>query len=187
MLEPMMPEYSHSILCKGSGVSYMEQVKTIRPRNWFYELLVCLEMLLIIGIWWVLSNSWQYAFIFGGLTYITLAWTLRLILQRHHRNGMQFLRCKKYEEASVAFLNSYNFFATYPWVDNYRFVTMFSSNALPFQQMALNNLGICYLYMGEDEKALEVLKNLAELNNNYPNITKAIEEIQKHIDETAAF
>ena len=62
---------------------------------------------------------------------------------------------------------------------------MFSSNAIPFQQMALNNLGICCLYMGEVEKALEILKKLAKLNDRYPNITKAIAEIEKHIDAPA--
>ena len=163
----------------------MEQVKTIRPRNWFYELLVVLELLLIVGVWWMFSDSWQYAFIFGGLTYLTVAWILRLILQRHHRNGMQLLRQKNYKDASVAFQNSYNFFEKYPWIDKYRFVTMFSSNAIPFQQMAMNNLGICYLHMGEDAKALDAFKTLAELNSNYPYITKTIEEIQKHIDEAS--
>ncbi len=164
----------------------MEHIKTIRPRNWLYELLVSLELILIVGIWWVFSDSWKFAFVFGGSTYLTLAWALRLTLQRHHRNGMQLLRQKHYEEAAIAFQNSYNFFLTYPWIDKYRFVTMFSSNAVPFQQMALNNLGICYLYMGEDEKALEAFKNLAAWNSNYPNIKTAIEEIQKHIDETAS-
>ena len=49
--------------------------------------------------------------------------------------------------------------------------------------MALNNLGICYLYLGEDAKALDVFKKLAELNSSYPNIDKAIKEIRSHIDE----
>ena len=164
----------------------MEQIKTIRPRNWLYELLVILELILIVGIWRVFSDSWKYAFVFGGLTYLTLAWSLRLTLQRHHRNGMKLLRQKHYEEAAAAFQNSCNFFSTYPWIDQYCFVTMFSSNAIPYQQMALNNLGICYLSMGEDEKALEAFKNLAALNSNYPNIRTVIEEIQKHIDETAS-
>ena len=161
----------------------MEQVKTIRPRNWIYELLVCLELLLIVGIWRVFTDSWRYAFIFGGFTYILLAWSLRLILQRYHRKGMQLMRKKHFEKATAAFQNSYRFFTAYPWIDKYRCVTMFSSNAIPFQQMALNNLGICYLYMDKTEKALEVFEKLAEVNADYPNITKVIAELQKHINE----
>lgn len=163
----------------------MEQTKIIRPRNWLYELIVCLELIIIVSIWWVFSASLKYAFIFGGLTYLTLAWSLRLILQRHHRKGMQLLRRKEYNKAAEAFQNSHDFFATYPWIDKCRFISMFSSSAIPYQQMALNNLGICYLYMGEDTKALAEFKKLAELNSSYPYIDKTIREIQSHIDEAA--
>lgn len=163
----------------------MEQEKVIRPRNWFYELLVCAELALIIAIWQMVFRSWLYAFLFGGTTYLILAWTLRLILQRHHRKGMKLLRQKKYEEAAVAFQNSISFFTKHPWIDKYRFITMFSSNAIPYQQMALNNLGICYLHMGEDVKALEAFAKLSELNRNYPYIDKTLEELQKRIGKTA--
>lgn len=163
----------------------MEQTKTIRPRNWVYELLVCLELLLIIGIWWAFSDSWKHAFIFGGLTYFILAWALRLVLQRHHRKGMHFLRCKNYEAAAEAFRNSHRFYESHPWVDQYRFITMFSSSAIPYRQMALNNLGICYLYMGENIAALNVFKELAALNSAFPHIHKTIQTIQSHIDEAA--
>lgn len=163
----------------------MEQVKTIRPRNWLFEFLVGLELFLIVGIWRMCLDSWKYAFMFGGTTYIVLAWTLRLILQQHHRRGMQLFRRKQYGEAAAAFRDSRDFFAAHPWIDKYRFVTMFSSNAIPFQQMALNNLGLCYLHMGEDEKALAAFRQLSELNSDYPYIRKTLEAIQKHMEETA--
>lgn len=163
----------------------MEQEKILRPRNWLYEFLVLAQELLIFGSWRLVLGSWQLALFAGAVTYLTLAWTLRLILQRHHRKGMRQMRGKEYEEAAISFQNSYNFFTKYPWIDQYRFTTMFSSNAIPFQQMALNNLGICYLHVGEDAKALDAFRKLAELNGNYPYITKTIEEIQKHIGETA--
>lgn len=163
----------------------MEQNKTIRPRNWFLELLVFLEEILIIVIWWIISKSWLKAIIYGALTYFLLAWFLRLCLQRHHRKGMKFLRNQKYVEAAAEFQNSLAFYEKYPWVDKYRFITMFSSNAIPFQQMALNNLGICYLYMGNPEKAIAYFEQLAKLNNYHPNIMKIIDEIQNRIEEEA--
>lgn len=163
----------------------MAQPKTIRPRNWLYELLIILEIILIVGIWRIFSGSWKYAFLFGGLTYLILAWTLRLILQRHHRKGIQFLQRKEYKQAAEAFQNSHDFFAAYPWIDQCRFITMFSSSAIAYRQMALNNLGLCYLYMGEPAAALDAFKKLAELNSDYPSIDKIIREIQSHIDDTA--
>ena len=163
----------------------MEREKVIRPRNWLYELLVCAELAFIVAIWQMVFRSWLRTFMFGGTTYLILAWTLRLTLQRHHRKGMKLLRQKQYEEAAAAFQNSFSFFTKHPWIDKCRFITMFSSNAIPFGQMAVNNLGICYLHMGEDAKALEAFTKLAEISGNYPNITTIIAEIQKHIDDTA--
>lgn len=163
----------------------MEQNKTIRPRNWLFELLVLLEEILIIVIWWIISKSWFKAIIYGALTYFLLAWFLRLGLQRHHRKGMNFLRKQKYAEAAAEFQNSLAFYEKYPWVDKYRFITMFSSNAIPFQQMALNNLGICYLYMDNPQKAMVYFEKLAQMTNYHPNIMKIIDEIQNRIEEEA--
>ena len=184
-LRYLSPPGFFAILNAESEVPSVEQMKPIRPRNWLYEFLVCLELFLIVAIWRPFCDSWKIAFIFGGTTYITLAWVLRLTLQRHHRQGMKLMRRKEYGKAAEAFRNSHDFFAAHPWIDKYRFVTMFSSNAIPFQQMALNNLGICYLYMGEDAKALDAFQNLAALNCDYPYITKTIGAIQKHMEETA--
>ena len=162
----------------------MEKVKTIRPRNWLYEGIIIAEGVIIFAIWWLILESRTHALFMGALTYLTLAWTLRLTLQRHHRKGMKYMRQGNYEAAAKAFESSYTFFTTHSWIDRYRFITMFCSNAVPFRQMALNNLGLCYVYMNEGTKALEALQKLAEINPDYPNITRALKELQTHIAET---
>jgi tetratricopeptide (TPR) repeat protein len=159
--------------------------KMIKPRNYLYEFLVILNGLVLIGIWWIILQSARKAMLAGCVSYLILAWCLRFTFQKHHMNGMKFLQAKNYSDAAAAFQRSHDFFKKHPSIDKYRFITMFSSSAIPYQQMALNNMGICYLHMGENAKALDAFKKLAELNSNYPHITKAIEEIQKHIDETA--
>ena len=159
--------------------------KIIGKRNYLYEFLVILNGLVLIGIWWLILRSPREAMMAGCVSYVILAWCLRLTFQKHHIKGIQFLKAKNYADAAAAFRQSLDFFEKHPSIDKYRFITMFSSSAIPYQQMALNNMGICYLHMGENAKALDAFKKLAELNSNYPHITKAIEEIQKHIDETA--
>ena len=163
----------------------MEQLKIERPRNYWYEFLVILNGLVLIGIWWLILQSARKAMLAGCLSYIILARSLRFIFQKQHMNGMKLMQAKKYHEAAAAFQQSQNFFEKHPAIDKYRFITMFSSSAIPYRQMALNNLGICYLYMGEDAKALDEFKKLAELNSRYPYIHKTIKEIQSHIDKTA--
>ena len=163
----------------------MEQRKTIRPRNYLYEGLIIVEELIIVGIYWFVLGSWKYALVAGGITYLVLAWTLRLSLQRYHRKGMKLLHNKQNPDAVLAFQSSYDFFSRYPWIDKYCFITMFSSNAIPYRQMALNNMGICYLYMEQNQKALETFQKLAQLNPDFPNIAKTIDEISKHMKEVA--
>lgn len=118
----------------------MEQKQIIRPRNYFYEILVILNELALVAVWWLILQSPLKAVWAGCLTYLVLAWTLRLLFQKHHRNGI-------------------------------------------YQQMALNNLGVCYFHMGENRKALEVFKKFAEQNSNYPNIDHTIEEVEKRIEQ----
>ena len=161
----------------------MEQLKVIKPRNYLYEFLVLLSQLIIITIWWLLLQNLLEALMTGCISYLILAWTLRLTFQKHHRKAMKLMHIKNYSDAISAFQNSYDFFEKHPNIDKYRFITMFSSSAIPYQQMALNNIGICYLYMNENTKALDSFQKLAALNENYPYITKTIEEIQKHMDE----
>lgn len=159
--------------------------KIIRPRNYFYEFLVFANGLALVGIWWIILRSVREAIMAGCVSYLILARVLRYGFQKHHRRGMKLVREKNYSAAAAAFQQSYEFFQKHPAVDKYRFITMFSSNAIPYQQMALNNMGLCYLHMEENIKALGAFKNLAALNMDFPNVTKVIEEIQKNIDKTA--
>ena len=161
----------------------MKKLKTVRPRNWLYELLVLLEGLLIFALWWLILGSRKQIFLCWAITYLALAWTLRGIFQRHHRRGMKLLRRKKFSEAAVSFQNSFHYFASHPRIDKYRFITMFSSNAISFQHMALNNLGICFLHLGRNQEALETFENLAGLNGDIPNLQLVIEALRKHIQE----
>ena len=161
----------------------MEQKQIIRPRNYFYEILVILNEVALVAVWWLILQSPLKAIWAGCLTYLVLAWTMRLLFQKHHTNGVRLMQKQKYSDAASAFQKSYEFFKKHPAIDKYRFITMFSSSAIPYRQMALNNLGVCYFYMGENAKALEVFKKFAEQNSNYPNIDHTIEEIEKRIEQ----
>ena len=161
----------------------MNQMKTSRPRNWLYEFWIILIGAVLIGFWWLILGSARQALVAGAWTYLILAWSTRLIFQKHHRRGMQHLRNQNYLDAVAAFQKSYDFFTKYPAIDKYRFLTMFTSSAFPYRQMALNNMGLCYLYLGQEEKALETFEELAELNPEYTNLKEAIEMIRQHLRE----
>lgn len=162
----------------------MEQTPIIRPRNFLFEFIIIIEELLIIIIWWLFLRSWIHALLAGSITYLALAWTLRLTFQRHHRKGMKLMRANRFSEAADAFKNSFDFFQKHYLIDRFRFVTMFASSALSYKEMALNNLGICYLHINEDQEALNTFLKLAEINPKYPYISQTIDKIKMHINES---
>lgn len=161
----------------------MNKAKINRPRNWRYELYIILIGLALVGIWWIILKSSRKAVLAGAWTYLILAWSLRLIFQKHHMRGMKFMRERNYADAALAFQNSYEFFRKHPAIDKYRFITMFATSAFSYQQMALNNLGVCYVHLNEIEKAMETFRLLAEINRGYPNIEEVIAALGKCMDE----
>lgn len=157
----------------------MEKQKTIRPRNWLYELLIIAEVALLIALWQLYFRNWWKAALCGSATYLILAYTLRHILQMHHRQGIRFMRLGDFENALNAFQRSYDFFSKHYWIDRFRFITMFTSSAISFRDMALNNMGVCYLRLKQPQKAIEVLIKLKELDSNIPGIQQAIDAVNK--------
>ena len=162
----------------------MTSNKIIRQRNLLYELWIMCIWLAFCGIWWLVLDSLLKAFVAGGITYFVVAWSLRLFLQKHQKKGMACMRTKNYEDALKAFKKSFQYFEKHPLVDKYRFITMFSSSAISYRHLALNNIGVCYLYMGDDNKALDYFKKLAEENGSFPHIYDTIEAVKRHIYES---
>ena len=62
----------------------MKQMKTSRPRNWLYEFWIILIGAVLIGFWWLILGSARQALAAGAWTYLILAWSTRLIFQKHH-------------------------------------------------------------------------------------------------------
>ena len=155
----------------------LEQLQ--RPRNYLYEMLVLLELIIIIVIACLVTGEIIRGILIGVIVYVLLAAILRLSLQANHRNGMRLIDDKCYPEAAEFFRKSYVFFDKHRWVDDLRFITMFSSNALRFRDMDLNNYGVCLTCMEEHEKALEVYQTLQTLNPDYPDLEESIQTVEK--------
>ena len=162
----------------------MEQ-PVYRPRNYVYEGIVLLIQFAMMALGAVLLQSFWIGCFAGWVCYIVIAWTLRLSFQKHHRRGMMLLRMENYAEAAAAFRKSEAFFRTHPIIDRYPFITMLSSNAIPYRQMALNNLGICCIRLDQPEQALEAFETLRELNPDYPNVQKESEMLRRYLEEAA--
>lgn len=155
----------------------LEQLQ--RPRNYLYELLVLAELLAFVVVTILVTGEIIRGILIGVILFAVVAFLLRIILQYNHINGMRLIDDKCYPEAAEFFRKSYEFFNKHYWIDKFRFITMFSSNYLPFRDMDLNNYGVCLTCMEEHEKALEVYHRLRALNPDYPDLAESIETVEE--------
>jgi tetratricopeptide (TPR) repeat protein len=106
-------------------------------------------------------------FVYGAISYLFLSFSLRNILTRHHKAGIRLIRKKDYKTAIYAFQRSYDFFTRNNWIDKFRYLTVLSSSAMCYREMALCNIAFSYSQIGDGKKAKEYYeKTLRDYPNN---------------------
>jgi tetratricopeptide (TPR) repeat protein len=95
-----------------------------------------------------------YAALVGPASYLLLSQLLRRTLAASHRRGMRELRRGNLERAIAAFQESYAFFGRHVWVDRFRYLTLLSSSAYSFREMALCNIAFLHAQLGRREEAI---------------------------------
>ena len=150
----------------------------IRKRNYLFEALVVFEMLAIYLIWFFILRTATDALIAAALTYYSLAWFLRLTLQRHHRSGMRNLKSKNFSEALICFQKSELFFTRHNWIDRYRYITMFASSAYSYLEMALQNQAYSLIQLNRIAEAAEVLERLLKIAPDRDDVSHLLYEIR---------
>ncbi len=156
---------------------------TVRKRNYLFEALVLIEGLAFVLLGYAIFRDWILGIYVGVLVYLAVAWTLRLTLQKHHRKGMRLLKAETFEKALVCFQKSEAFFEKHAWIDKYRFITMFSSSAYSYREMALHNQAYAYLRLNCPLDAIAPLEKLAKINPKRTDAAKAAEEIREKLKE----
>ena len=154
----------------------------VRPRNMYYDFLIAMEAVILFALWFILLGEWRTALLAAVASFCLLGWGLRLFFQRQYRRGVQQMYNKEYAAAARSFQESWDYYKNNPWIDKYCFLTMFSSSAIPYEEMSMNNLALCLLHQGRDKKALEVYKKLRAKNPDFPYVERSINEIEYHLD-----
>lgn len=95
------------------------------------------------------------AILLGAFVFALLSISLRLLVPKKHRRGIALYKKKRYAEAIPHFEESYRFFTTNKWVDDFRFLTMFSSSRISYREMALLNVAFCHALAGDGAKSKE--------------------------------
>jgi len=152
-----------------------------RKRSWACELVLLSLLGLMILLWYLLLRNLRHALTAGALTYLVTAWTLRLTLQGHQRRGIRLLRQDRLNEALSCFEKSDAFFARHPWVDQYRAITMFSSSAYGYREMALQNQVHVLLRLNRVEEAMQRLEKLIAIAPGREELLALREQVQTYL------
>ena len=78
-----------------------------------------------------------------------------MIYTQMHREGMQKVKAEDFNDAIDLFVESYEHFSRYPWLDVYRYVLLGSDSAYAYREMDLLNIAFCYGQLGNSEKCRE--------------------------------
>lgn len=129
-------------------------VPTVRQISWG----ALLFQLVLIGLLIYLFELLDFgdAFIAAAIAYWALAFGLRNLFAKPHRQGMKLVKSQKFMEALPLFEKSVAYFSKNKWIDRYRFITLLSSSKLTYREMGLCNIAFCYSQTGNGLKAKEV-------------------------------
>ncbi len=109
----------------------------------------------------------DYALAWGLAGYFALSGTLKNLISRDHRKGIQLIKEERFSEAMHCFEDSYSFYSRNPWVDRFRAITTLSISEMCYREMALMNIAFCLSVTGEQEKAIaEYQRLLGQFPNN---------------------
>ncbi len=118
------------------------KVPVTRQYNWPGVLYTIAFYLLILVIISPFANG--SAYLPASIIYFLTTLLPQYILSKHHRNGMHFVRHRKFMDAIPHFEKSRDFFERHRWIDKYRLFIMGNVSAISYHEMALCNIGFCY-------------------------------------------
>lgn len=151
----------------------MKTSRTISQQPMQYYLL---QLAVVILIMLIYSNfGVKQALLYAAVTYLVLAFALRMIALRYHYRGMNYYRHSNYEKAAQEFEKSLRFLTLYRWIDTYRYITMLSSQN-SYVEMALLNIAFCHARLGDRQKAKEYYIKTLTL---FPDSQMAKDELKK--------
>jgi tetratricopeptide (TPR) repeat protein len=130
-------------------------IPIIRQLSWLSVVPQLIVIGLLIFLYHLAGVEEEEPFIFGALTYSLLAFGLRNLIAKNHRQGIRLVKQHKFGDAIPYFEKSVDYFNKNNWVDKYRFLTLLSSSKMTYKEMGLCNIAFCYGQTGNGHKAIE--------------------------------
>lgn len=115
----------------------------VSPISWVATIPQLVALTTTVSMGWLITRSSLGVFM-GGAVYLTYSIGSRQLILSAHWRGVRLMQSHRFEEAILAFSESYEFFTRHAWLDRYRSLTMMSPAAVSFREMALINIAVAY-------------------------------------------
>lgn len=89
----------------------------------------------------------------GAGVYILYSFGSRALMARDHRAGIALNNQHRFADAIPHFKRSLEFFDRHDWIDRYRSIVLMTAGAMSYREMALANIGFCYIQTGDGAQA----------------------------------
>ena len=90
----------------------------------------------------------------GAGIYLLYSQICRRLVTRSNRRGFQLLKQGAFSQAIAEYEKGYEFFSRHPWIDRYRYLTLLSSSAYSYREIALCSIAFAYAQMGDGANAV---------------------------------
>ncbi len=98
----------------------------------------------------------------GAVAYLVISFGLRRFIPRDHRIGVSLFCRGRFADALEHFQRSYEFFTRRRWLDDWRFIALFSSSRISYREMALLNVAYCYGQLGDGARSKEYYERVTQ-------------------------
>jgi hypothetical protein len=131
-----------------------EKIPTIREFSWWSAVPHLAAMLVLLVGSLAIFHERSTGLAVGAGAYLLLSRGLKAVLAKDHARGVRLLHGSKYDEAIAAFERSYAFFSRHAWLDRWRYLTLLSSSAYSYRELALCNIAFANLQLSRVQPAL---------------------------------
>ena len=94
----------------------------------------------------------------GAGIYLVYSQICRRLVTRRIRRGYRLLKKNAFAEAIAEYGRAYDFFSRHAWIDRFRYLTVLSSSAYSYREIALCNIAFAYAQLGDGTKAVETYR-----------------------------
>jgi tetratricopeptide (TPR) repeat protein len=135
-----------------------EKIPTLREFSWLSAIPHLVVMVVLVGTSLAVFEERSTGLAAGAGAYLVLSRGLKAALARDHARGIRLLHEGRFEEAIAAFETSHAFFSAHPRLDRWRYLTLLSSSAYSYRELALCNIAFAHLQSGRVEPALSAYR-----------------------------